>query len=291
MISGKEREQIAQAIQAAGDPAPLESIHPVSGGSISRTFRVETNNRRYMIKMHETAPADFFQKEAEGLRLLKHAGELGVPHVFYVDKHSIVMEWVEGLRAPDTDEKLGRGLARLHRDHTSSQGFGLSFDNYIGQLPQPNGWQDDWLTFLREKRLGFQAELAVKQGCFSRERGKKMERLLQSLDQWIDPQQVRPSLLHGDLWGGNWICGPDGVPYLIDPAVFYGDREFDLAFSEMFGGFSSAFYQAYREEYPLSPGYEERKPLYQLYYLLVHLNLFGESYGPSVDRILRRYGG
>lgn len=291
MISGKEREQIVQAIQAAGDPAPLESIHPVSGGSISRTFRVETKNGRYMIKIHETPPADFFHKEAEGLRLLKQAGELGVPRVFHVDKHSIVMEWVEGLRAPDTDEKLGRGLARLHRNHTSSQGFGLSFDNYIGQLPQPNGWQDDWLTFLREKRLGFQAELAVKQGCFSRERGKKMERLLQSLDQWIDPKQVRPSLLHGDLWGGNWICGPGGEPYLIDPAVFYGDREFDLAFSEMFGGFSPAFYQAYREEIPLSPGYEERKPLYQLYYLLVHLYLFGESYGPSVDRILRRYCG
>jgi fructosamine-3-kinase len=121
-------------------------------------------------------------------------------------------------------------------------------------------------------------------------RAKQLDRLLERLPEWLG-HAVKPSLLHGDLWGGNWIAGPGGEPYLIDPAVYFGDREVDLAFTELFGGFSPRFYEAYREAYPLEPGYGERKPLYQLYYLLVHLNLFGEAYGTDVDRVLARYAG
>lgn len=117
-----------------------------------------------------------------------------------------------------------------------------------------------------------------------------MEKLLENLDKWV-PDKVEPSYLHGDLWGGNWLSGPGGEPYVIDPSFLYGDRHFELAFTEVFGGYSSEFYQAYQDRFPLSPYYEDVKPLYQLYYLLVHLNMFGEAYGRSVDTILKRYTG
>lgn len=199
----------------------------------------------------------------------------------------ILMEWLEGEATVDTEEQLGQGLAHLHFS-LSKHGYGLTSDNYIGTLPQPNGWREDWVTFLRDQRLGFQANLAEKQGMLRGKRKDNLYRLLINLEKWI-PHQPGPSMLHGDLWGGNWMTGPKGAPYLIDPAVFYGDREFEIAFTELFGGYSSRFYDAYREISPLSPEYEERKHIYQLYYLLVHLNLFGESYGSSIDRVLSRY--
>jgi fructosamine-3-kinase len=133
-------------------------------------------------------------------------------------------------------------------------------------------------------------KLAEERGRLTSERRRRLMRLADSLERWI-PARTEPSLLHGDLWHGNWIASDHGQPYLIDPAVFYGDREYEMAFTELFGGFSSRFYAAYEEAHPLSPDYAERRPLYQLYYLLVHLILFGESYGSSVDRVLIRYVG
>ncbi|MBO8172854.1 MAG: fructosamine kinase family protein [Bacillaceae bacterium] len=277
-----------------GEDGPICGIRPVSGGSISRAYQVETGRGTYFVKINTEAPPALFTREAEGLTLLKKSGAVRVPEVYHVSLPAaatgyIVMEWVEGSRTAGTEEELGRNVACLHQ--VTGPDFGLEQDNYIGRLPQPNGWDRDWITFLREKRLGYQAKLAENNGYFPANRRRKMDHLLASLDRWIDVKQVKPSLLHGDLWGGNWMTGSGGMPYLIDPAVFYGDREFELAFTELFGGYSSVFYQAYREVYPLSPGYEERKEIYQLYYLLVHLNLFGESYGSSVDRILNRYVG
>lgn len=281
---------VAQALQQAGDTTQLKDLTPVSGGDISRAYRATTGQGVCFVKINPHVPEDFFVREAEGLALLREGAGLPVPEVYGCGRDYIVMEWVEGTSQSATEEMLGRGLARQHMFRGRGKGFGLDSDNYIGRLPQPNEWHADWLSFLREKRLGFQAALAQEKGYWNAERERQMERLLGSLDRWIDNRQVEPSLLHGDLWGGNWIVGPQGQPYLIDPAAFFGDREFELAFTELFGGFSSTFYAVYEEMYPLSPGYEERRPLYQLYYLLVHLNLFGESYGAAVDRILARYG-
>lgn len=288
------KQKLARILRETGDSSPVTDVRRVSGGDISEAYRVKTSEGTYFVKYNENVPDDFFQKEAEGLRLLKETGALRVPDVYgYSHGRSpvqgfIVLEWIEGRTSRHTEEQLGRGLASLHRSHHDC--YGLEADNYIGRLPQPNGWFNDWVDFFREKRLGAQVQLAEERGALPPSRRDKLDRLLASLERWL-PRYGQPSLLHGDLWSGNWIAGPGGEPYLIDPAVFYGEREFELAFTELFGGFSPRFYEAYNEVSPLSGSYEERKPLYQLYYLLVHLTLFGETYGPSVDRVLAYYVG
>lgn len=283
---------ISRALQIIGDQSTMVQIRPVGGGSINQAFYVKTKEAEYFIKTNEKVSSDFFKKEAAGLRLLKKAEAIKVPQVYgeyyFTDEQTavLVMEWVEGKKTRDTDIQMGRGVARLHQ--TVGQAFGLEEDNYIGSLPQVNGWVDDWISFYRERRLAVQLEIGKKRGYMNRDRLKKLLKLLDHLPKWIG-NDVKPSLLHGDLWGGNWIVGPDGEPFLVDPAVFFGHFELELAFTQLFGGFSDRFYQAYEEVNPLSPDYRDRKPLYQLYYLLVHLNVFGESYGPSVDRILDDY--
>jgi fructosamine-3-kinase len=288
------------ALRRIGDPGPLRNSSMVSGGSISRAFRLVTNRNTYFFKGHEEAPPGFFTAEARGLRLLGRAAKtVRIPHVFEWDgpekagKGWILMEWIDsatqGLSSRRAAEKLGRGLAEIHQ--TTAEAFGLEEDNFIGILPQLNGWYKNWTDFYRERRLLPQIRLASERGLLPRRRGHLLHRLCDRLEQWLERPDLRPSLLHGDLWNGNALVDSGGVPWLIDPAAYYGDREVDLAFSEMFGGFPSRFYDAYNEAFPLSPEFSERKPLYQLYYLLVHLNLFGESYGPAVDRIAERYAG
>ncbi|MFN8457131.1 MAG: fructosamine kinase family protein [Anaerolineae bacterium] len=181
----------------------------------------------------------------------------------------------------------GNRSAALHRVFGPS--FGLEQDNFIGANPQSNLPNDNWLAFFREQRLAFQMELARRNGYLTPQRARWLEKLLARLGDWL-PAQPPASLLHGDLWGGNWLTLASGEPALIDPAVYYGHREADLAFTELFGGFPATFYTAYQSAWPLEAGYEERKHLYNLYHLLNHLNLFGEGYGSSVDSILRRYG-
>ncbi|GAB7386881.1 fructosamine kinase family protein [Bacillaceae bacterium] len=297
-ICAKFHAALGKLLRQAGDDGPIREVRPVSGGDISAAARVETGNGIYFVKWKQNVPHDFFRKEAEGLQRLAEADALPVPRVLGHLSPSdgqpgmVLLEWIERDRAADEDlasERLGEGLAALHRMH--GKAFGLEADNYIGRLPQRNGWKENWAEFYRDKRLGVLAELAAQEGRMDVTRARRMELLLSQLDRWLGGRDVAPSLLHGDLWRGNWLVGPQGRPYLIDPAVSYGDRELELAFTELFGGFSARFYRAYRASYPLAAGYEERKPLYQLYYLLVHLVLFGEAYGPSVDRILRRYVG
>jgi fructosamine-3-kinase len=286
------KDAFASILRQLGDEAAIREVTPVSGGSINRVYRVTTAANAYLVKIHPRPPAHFFAREAEGLELIRRTQTIRVPQVYGYGTMPgqsggfIVLEWIQGSMRADTAAKLGRSLALMHQSFGSC--FGLTDDNYIGLLPQKNERAADWLSFYRECRLRFLAAMAFERGFMPRERGQRMDKLLASLDRWI-PADCRPSLLHGDLWGGNWIAGENGEPYLIDPAVFYGHWEMDIAFSELFGGFSRQFYDAYREVNPLPPEYEERRPLYQLYYLLVHLLLFGESYGPQVDRILRRY--
>lgn len=273
------------------------SIKGVRGGDIGRSYYVETQERKCFVKFRTNLPGLVFQREAEGLALLGEAGAVAVPKTYYAGEIEgkeggiIVLEWIEfGSSSPIMEEALGRGIAELHRRKSSGEKFGLENDNYIGLLPQANGWCDTWREFYLHRRLLPMIRLAEKGGRLSDERRRRLIQLAESLERWI-PAKSEPSLLHGDLWHGNWIASNQGKPYLIDPAVFYGDREYEMAFTELFGGFSSRFYAAYKESYPLSPDYADRRPLYQLYYLLVHLIMFGESYGSSVDRVLIRYVG
>jgi fructosamine-3-kinase len=288
------------ALKRIGDPGPLRDFSRVSGGSIGRAFRLVTDRNAYFFKGHEEAPSGFFAAEAQGLRRLGEAAKtVRVPHVFQWDGPDkggtgwILMEWIASdPRGPSfrgSAEKLGRGLAEIHR--TTAEAFGLEEDNFIGILPQPNGWYPSWTDFYRERRLLPQIRLASEQGLLPERRSRLLHRLCERLEQWLERPGLRPSLLHGDLWNGNALTDSGGTPCLIDPAVYFGDREVDLAFSEMFGGFPDPFYDAYNEAFPLPPEFSDRKPLYQLYHLLVHLNLFGEAYGAAVDRIAERYAG
>ena len=285
---------IQKALRQLSDQSDLTNIHPVSGGSINQTCRIDTRKRSYFAKINRPVSETFFLKEINGLKAIKQTNTLPVPEVygtFYEEETKtalLLLEWIEGTETGTTIQQLGRGLAQLHQ--VQGQAFGFDEDNLIGTLPQPNPWTPDWLTFYRDQRLKVQYELGIKQHTLAGKRREKLEKLMDQLSRWL-PEQVQPSLIHGDLWGGNWMTGPQGTPYLIDPAVHFAHHELEIAFTELFGGFPASFYDYYQEIKPLDPSYPERKPLYQLYYLLVHLNVFGESYGSSVDRILNRYLG
>lgn len=269
---------------------------PVGGGDISQAARLRlAEGRQALVKWQARATPGLFSAEKRGLELLRSAGALRIPKVLAQSEASaerpafIVLEWLDtGSKSAVSAAILGTGLAALHQ--VAGSAFGLDHDNFIGANPQSNQLNDNWLTFFRERRLAFQMELTRRNGYLPPQRARLLEKLLVRLGDWL-PADPLVSLLHGDLWGGNWLALASGEPALIDPAIYYGHREADLAFTELFGGFPSAFYTAYQAAWPLDPGYEERKDLYNLYHLLNHLNLFGEGYGSSVDSILRRFVG
>ncbi|RSL32016.1 fructosamine kinase [Salibacterium salarium] len=279
---------IKKALLDSGITEDPITITEISGGSISKAFVVKTQTNAYFLKWHEEAPTDFFRQESLGLQFLDEAEALAVPKVYGWDTKCIVMELIDGSVTKKTEEELGRGIATLHCNEGTV--FGLEEDNFIGELPQINAWEDSWIPFLRDKRLLPQIELARSLGRLFKPRAKKAYYILDHLQNWV-PDHNKAVKLHGDLWGGNWLADGHGHPYFIDPAVWYGDHEFELAFTHLFGGFSDTTYAAYNEYKPIDRLFNERKPLYQLYYLLVHLNIFGESYGSAVDRILTRYAG
>lgn len=288
-------ESLKQAISDVSG-TEIKGTTAVSGGDISRAVRVTlADERQLLIKWHPNSLAGMFSAEAKGLALLRSAETLRIPMVVaYGEKRAahpafIALEWLgRGSSSQAVAEALGRGLAQMHRV-TATQ-YGLDHDNFIGANPQPNQQHDNWVTFFGEQRLGFQMELAGRNGVLPGERRRRLETLLARLGDWL-PADPPASLLHGDLWGGNWLVADSGEPALIDPAVYYGHREAELAFTEMFGGFSDAFYAAYNKTWPLDKSYRKRKDLYNLYHLLNHLNLFGGGYGGSVDSVLRRYVG
>ncbi len=230
-----------------------------------------------------------FEAEAEGLTELKKAGAVRVPEVYDVgtDAAGAYIE-IERFKLEPAGERdaatLGEQLATLHR-HTGDL-YGWHRDNTIGPTPQHNPQTDDWVAFFRAHRLQFQLDLAARNGYAGelQERGKQ---LAERLGEFFEGYEPAPSLLHGDLWAGNWGVA-DGVPVIFDPAVYYGDRETDIAMTRLFGGFGVAFYREYERAWPLAPGSTERLELYKLYHILNHLNLFGAGYLDQALAILRR---
>jgi Fructosamine kinase. len=280
----------AEALQMAGDSTNLLSWKRVTGGDINDSYFLQTEENVYFLKVLNSPPPRFFSIEKEGLETIRESRTLHTPRVFAIKDDGnygfLLMEWVEGRKTKKTAELLGYGLARMHQTPGPAHGYGK--DTYIGKLPQKNGWYESWVDYYREKRLLPQLNLAAGKGLMPAELRMKGEKLLDHLDFWI-PRQVMPSLLHGDLWGGNWMAGKGGTPYLIDPSILYGHNELDLAFTDLFGGFPEEFYKAYHEDNPIPPDFREREPLYQLFYLLVHLNLFGRAYYSPVEKIIRQY--
>jgi len=229
-----------------------------------------------------------FEAEADGLEELRSAGEIRVPEVLDCGvaggQSYIVLERLR-LQAPppETERRLGEQLARLH-GHTQDQ-FGWYRDNTIGLTPQINTPCGDWMEFFREHRLRYQLDLAVANG-YADEVAAPGEILMNRLPELFDNYEPAASLLHGDLWGGNW-GSVGGEPVIFDPAVYYGDRESDIAMTRVFGGFGKAFYEAYESSWPMAPGHEQRIKLYQLYHILNHLNLFGSSYRRRAVTLMR----
>ena len=267
----------------------ITDITPVYGGDINRAARISLADGQVVFaKWHASPPAGMFPAEAHGLQWLAQANALRVPAVFFFSEKYLVMEWLgRGTsRGVETARQLGEGLAKQHR--FTRENYGLPENNYCGLTPQVNTPATDWVTFFAENRLGAQMQLAAKNRRLPVQRARRLETLIARLRDFL-PAHPPASLLHGDLWGGNWLVTAAGEPALIDPAVYFGHREADLAFTELFGGFPPAFYEAYRASWALDAGYNERKDIYNLYHLLNHLNLFGESYGSRVDAVLQKY--
>ncbi len=272
-------------------------VQRVGGGMINQAVRVVVGQDQYFVKWKADAPPLFFQTEARGLGALHAAGVLRVPQVIGWGEASahrpayLILEWIETAAVEPRvfAANFGHALGALHR--ITSPAYGLDHDNYIGELPQSNTPSGNWIDFYRERRIGVQMEVAREQGLLPARREALLRQVMDRLADLLDGVTLTPSLLHGDLWSGNFLMAADNQPVVIDPAVYNGHREVEIAFTELFGGFPSGFLAAYREAYPLDPGYEHRRSLYQLYPLLVHLNIFGESYGSGVDAACRQYVG
>lgn len=292
-MSGGDR--LATELERALGSAVVRSSG-LGGGSINDAAQVTlADGRELFVKTNPNAPPSMFATEARGLRWLAEARALRLPEVIAVAGSDapvqfLVLELVRrGRPARDFDETLGRGLAALHR--FGAAGFGTDHDNFIGRLPQANGPASapgSWAVFYRERRLEPQLRLAADHGLATARMKRDFARLFAALPDLVGPPEP-PARLHGDLWGGNLMCDAAGAPCLIDPAVYGGHREIDLAMMRLFGGFGARVLAAYDESFPLADGHEARIDLYQLYPLMVHVNLFGGGgYTGSVESALDR---
>ena len=289
MVDREFWQTLAEELAPFGVATPLHDPHPLAGGCIHTATRVLAGDGQPLfVKLGEPAAADAFATEAEGLAELAAPGTVRVPrpiaHGVTARQAYLVTEFIELTGRVTDPEAFGADLAQLHA--TSAKAFGWHRDNSIGPTPQPNGWLGDWTAFWRERRLGPQLRLAEADGYHRvAERGW---RLTERLDALLADHASRPALLHGDLWAGNYGGDDHGRPVLFDPAVYYGDREADLAMTELFGGFPELFYRGYEDAWPLPPGYATRKQLYNLYHLLNHAHLFGGGYAAQAERTIDR---
>lgn len=284
------RSHLCNAILAATHrPFTLHQAIPVGGGNINASYRLEgVDGTHYFLKLNHARHHPMMRAEAAGLTAIAASRTVRVPQFI---AHGIAQEYsfllLEHLTLGSRGhaDRLGEQLAALHRCHSPQ--FGWSEDNFIGTTPQPNATATDWIHFWREQRLGFQLRLAQANG----HHGALLsagERLLESLPAFFSGYVPQPSLLHGDLWSGNHGYLGDGSPVIFDPATYFGDRECDIAMTELFGGYPAAFHAAYRAAWPLDAGYATRRELYNLYHLLNHANLFGGHYAQQAEQTLLR---
>jgi len=282
-------QHLEQQIECAtGKRFHIDKHQSVTGGCINSAFKVTDDQQSYFIKTNNAVYAAMFEAEAEALREMASSRTVRVPEpVCYGEFGSqcyVVMEYLElGGRADMA--AFGRQFAVMHR--VCADSFGWRIDNTIGSTPQPNNPTDSWIEFWREQRLGFQLQTAAGNG-YGGELQRLGERLLADMPVLFINHDPQASMLHGDLWSGNYGALRDGTPVIFDPAFYYGDREADLAMTSLFGGFGVQFYSAYNEAWPLDDGYEVRKTFYNIYHIINHLNLFGGGYhGQAISMIQR----
>jgi len=270
---------------ATGATAAIEQQGSVGGGCINQAVRIHYGDTTYFVKLNTASAYDMFAAEAQGLKELRRCAALRIPEPVCVgsDDQSawLVMEDL-ALGGHGNAKALAEGLAEMHR--VTRDAFGWDIDNTIGSTLQENAWLDDWIDFWRVRRLRFQLDLAARQGADS---GllSKVERLIDEFPVLFDDYRPVASLLHGDLWSGNYAYTTTNEPAIFDPAVYYGDREADIAMTELFGGFGRDFYSAYNNAWSLDAGYPVRKTLYNLYHILNHFNIFGGGYASQAQRM------
>jgi fructosamine-3-kinase len=277
--------------ESLGKETQVDSYQVLSGGSINNALKISTKQGDFFLKWNESPQTEgMFAVEAKSLQLLADKQVFKIPNVINYgnneNKSYLLLEFVKSAHQKKIYwQNFGEQLAELHQ-HTNIQ-FGLHFNNFIGALPQSNEFFDTWIDFFIDRRLRVQSGLAYYNGLINKDLLLKFEYLYKKLPALLPTE--KPSLLHGDLWSGNVMVGERGEPCLIDPAVYYGNREIEIAFTRLFGGFEDEFYEAYQSTFPLQTGFEERIEIYNLYPLLVHVNLFGTAYLSSVERVLNKF--
>jgi fructosamine-3-kinase len=261
----------------------------IGGGSINQAYQITDGSQTYFAKLNQASRIAMFETEAFALRQMADSHTIRVPqpicHGIAEGSSYLVLEWLDlGSGNAQSWEKMGRNLAVMHQV-TGEQGdrsFGWHHDNVIGATPQQNPWTENWAEFFTQHRLGYQFQIAQRRGGHF----PQQQKLLAIVSEILAGHQPLPSLVHGDLWSGNAAVTTAGEPVILDPAAYYGDREVDLAMTELFGGFPAAFYSGYGEVFAIDPGYAQRKILYNLYHILNHFNLFGGSYESQANRMI-----
>ena len=279
-----KRRIITQLGNALNTTITVNGESSIVGGCINNAIKINTNKGDFFVKWNTNSKANMFQSEYNGLKVLKDTNTIRIPNVLCFDDDFLILEFIPPSNPNNAFwEVFGQKLALMHKQTHSK--FGLDFDNYIGSLYQDNTQNKNWTEFFIQNRL--QAQLSI--GNFSGTLLSDFDKLFQKLPN-LFPNE-KPALLHGDLWSGNFLVKNGDTPMLIDPAIYYGNREMDIAISKLFGGFNSDFYFAYNESHPLENGWEERIQICNLYPLLVHVNLFGGAYINQVKNILSYYVG
>lgn len=281
--------QIAQNIsQTTGKSFTIDNRRSISGGCINQGYAISSHNQTYFVKINRADQVEMFGAEILGLQQMFKTKTIRVPApICYgvADQSSyLVLEWLEFSSGNSQSwVEMGQNLAKMHKEAIRDQ-FGWDVNNTIGSTPQINTWTNNWADFFAQHRIGYQLKLAKRKGGSF----PPVDEIIEGVRNLLKAHNPQPSLVHGDLWSGNAAVTVTGEPVILDPATYYGDREVDLAMTELFGGFPAGFYRGYHEIWPLDSGYQQRKTLYNLYHILNHFNLFGGGYGSQASRMIQQ---
>ncbi len=260
----------------------------VGGGCINQGYKIESSDIQYFVKLNQASMVEMFVAEASGLKQMYETQTLTIPNPvcwgIAGNSSYLVLQWLDlGGGNSESWHKMGQQLALMHQQGTSNR-FGWQLNNTIGSTPQINDWMDNWGNFFAEQRIGYQLKLAKRRGGSFPD----TNRVIAAIKEHLADRKPIASLLHGDLWSGNASITRDGKPVIFDPATYYGDRESDIAMTELFGGFPADFYQGYNQQWALDSGYKQRKNIYNLYHILNHFNLFGGGYGSQANSMIQK---